>query len=63
MYNAPYLIVYSDNAIDIFHPASIEWLQTIPLKRVRPLSINGSVNLALSMEPPKLVYLRNKYDG
>ncbi|XP_076803724.1 serine/threonine-protein kinase MRCK alpha-like isoform X2 [Clavelina lepadiformis] len=62
VYNAPYLIVYSDNAIDIFHPASIEWLQTIPLKRVRPLSINGSVNLALSMEPPKLVYLRNKYD-
>nr|XP_009860020.1 serine/threonine-protein kinase MRCK alpha isoform X1 [Ciona intestinalis]XP_026692048.1 serine/threonine-protein kinase MRCK alpha isoform X1 [Ciona intestinalis] len=62
VYNRPYLVVYSENAIDIFDPASMEWLQTIPLKKVRPLSTDGSLNLACSMEPPKLVHLKNKYD-
>uniref|UniRef100_H2Z2Y2 non-specific serine/threonine protein kinase n=1 Tax=Ciona savignyi TaxID=51511 RepID=H2Z2Y2_CIOSA len=62
VYNEPYLIVYSENAIDVFDPTSIEWLQTIPLKKVRPLSIDGGLNLACSMEPPKLVYLKDKYE-
>nr|CAB3229242.1 serine/threonine-protein kinase MRCK alpha [Phallusia mammillata] len=61
VYNAPYLIVYSENAIDVFDPLSMEWLQTIPLKKVRPLSSDGAMNIASSMEPPKLVYLKNKY--
>lgn len=33
-YNAPYLSVYSENAIDIFDVNSMEWIQTIPLKKV-----------------------------
>jgi len=63
VYNRPYLVVYSENAVDVFDPASIEWLQTIPLKKVRPLSSDGSLNITFSMEPPKLVYLKNKYQG
>lgn len=33
-YNAPYLSVYSENAVDIFDVNSMEWIQTIPLKKV-----------------------------
>nr|XP_039247827.1 serine/threonine-protein kinase MRCK alpha-like isoform X1 [Styela clava] len=61
-YNAPYLIVYSENAVDVFDILEMEWLQTIPLKKVRPLSRDGALNLACSMDPPKLVYMKNKYD-
>lgn len=33
-YNAPYLSVYSENAVDVFDVNTTEWIQTIPLKKV-----------------------------
>ncbi|EPY87542.1 hypothetical protein CB1_000238014 [Camelus ferus] len=33
-YKAPYLSVYSENAVDVFDVNSTEWIQTIPLKKV-----------------------------
>lgn len=36
-YNAPYLSVYSENAVDVFDVNNMEWIQTIPLKKVRRL--------------------------
>ncbi|NXK54740.1 MRCKA kinase, partial [Chauna torquata] len=58
-YNAPYLSVYSENAIDIFNVNSMEWIQTIPLKKVRPLNAEGSLNL-LGLETIRLIYFKNK---
>ncbi|RLW06955.1 hypothetical protein DV515_00004121 [Chloebia gouldiae] len=58
-YNAPYLSVYSENAIDVFDVNSMEWIQTIPLKKVRPLNIEGSLNL-LGLETVRLIYFKNK---
>ncbi|XP_047429682.1 serine/threonine-protein kinase MRCK alpha isoform X8 [Mugil cephalus] len=58
-YNAPYLSVYSENAVDVFDVNTMEWIQTIPLKKVRPLNIEGSLNL-LGLETVRLIYFRNK---
>ncbi|NWU64914.1 MRCKA kinase, partial [Pterocles burchelli] len=58
-YNAPYLSVYSENAVDIFNVNSMEWIQTIPLKKVRPLNTEGSLNL-LGLETVRLIYFKNK---
>ncbi|XP_035420699.1 serine/threonine-protein kinase MRCK alpha isoform X2 [Cygnus atratus] len=58
-YNAPYLSVYSENAIDVFDVNSMEWIQTIPLKKVRPLNAEGSLNL-LGLETIRLIYFKNK---
>ncbi|XP_056672014.1 serine/threonine-protein kinase MRCK alpha isoform X11 [Monodelphis domestica] len=58
-YNAPYLSVYSENAVDIFDVNSMEWIQTIPLKKVRPLNSEGSLNL-LGLETIRLIYFKNK---
>uniref|UniRef100_A0A8D0D029 Serine/threonine-protein kinase MRCK alpha n=1 Tax=Sander lucioperca TaxID=283035 RepID=A0A8D0D029_SANLU len=58
-YNAPYLSVYSENAIDVFDVNTMEWIQTIPLKKVRPLNVDGSLNL-LGLETVRLIYFRNK---
>ncbi|XP_028721308.1 serine/threonine-protein kinase MRCK alpha isoform X19 [Peromyscus leucopus] len=58
-YNAPYLSVYSENAVDIFDVNSMEWIQTLPLKKVRPLNTEGSLNL-LGLETVRLIYFKNK---
>ncbi|XP_031437374.1 serine/threonine-protein kinase MRCK alpha isoform X2 [Clupea harengus] len=58
-YSAPYLSVYSENAVDVFDVNSMEWIQTIPLKKARPLNTDGSLNL-LGWETVRLVYFRNK---
>uniref|UniRef100_A0A667XYE4 Serine/threonine-protein kinase MRCK alpha n=1 Tax=Myripristis murdjan TaxID=586833 RepID=A0A667XYE4_9TELE len=58
-YNAPYLSVYSENAVDVFDVNTMEWIQTIPLKKVRPLNFDGSLNL-LGLETVRLIYFRNK---
>uniref|UniRef100_A0A671LGM2 non-specific serine/threonine protein kinase n=1 Tax=Sinocyclocheilus anshuiensis TaxID=1608454 RepID=A0A671LGM2_9TELE len=58
-YNAPYLSVYSENAVDVFDVNTMEWIQTMPLKRVHPLNADGSLNL-LGLETIRLIYFKNK---
>ncbi|XP_049632347.1 serine/threonine-protein kinase MRCK alpha isoform X4 [Suncus etruscus] len=58
-YNAPYLSVYSENAVDVFDVNSMEWIQTLPLKKVRPLNSEGSLNI-LGLETLRLIYFKNK---
>uniref|UniRef100_A0A1A8PX82 Serine/threonine-protein kinase MRCK alpha n=7 Tax=Nothobranchius TaxID=28779 RepID=A0A1A8PX82_9TELE len=58
-YSAPYLSVHSENAVDVFDVNTMEWIQTIPLKKVRPLNVDGSLNL-LGLETVRLIYFRNK---
>ncbi|KAG8438071.1 hypothetical protein GDO86_008671 [Hymenochirus boettgeri] len=59
VYTAPHLTVFSENAIDVFDVRKSEWIQTIPLKKVRPLNAEGSLCIYGS-EKVRLVYLRNK---
>ncbi|XP_030073811.1 serine/threonine-protein kinase MRCK gamma isoform X2 [Microcaecilia unicolor] len=59
-YSAPYLTVFSENAVDVFDVRKAEWIQTIPLKKVCPLTSDGSLCL-YGTEKVRLVYLRNKF--
>lgn len=54
--------MYSENAVDVFDVNTMEWIQTIPLKKVRPLNVDGSLNL-LGLETVRLIYFRNKMAG
>ncbi|XP_043829061.1 serine/threonine-protein kinase MRCK gamma [Dromiciops gliroides] len=58
-YTAPYLTVFSENAIDVFDVRKAEWVQSVPLKKVRPLNSEGSLCLYGS-EKVRLTYLRNR---
>ncbi|XP_056624631.1 serine/threonine-protein kinase MRCK alpha isoform X2 [Triplophysa dalaica] len=58
-YSAPHLSVYSENAVDIFDVNTMEWIQTMPLKNVRPMNADGSLNL-LELETVRLIYFKNK---
>ncbi|XP_058161206.1 serine/threonine-protein kinase MRCK gamma isoform X1 [Dasypus novemcinctus] len=58
-YAAPYLTVFSENAVDVFDVRRAEWVQTVPLKKVRPLNPEGSLFLYVT-EKVRLTYLRNR---
>ncbi|XP_007434473.1 serine/threonine-protein kinase MRCK beta isoform X2 [Python bivittatus] len=60
--NPFYLTVYSEYGVDVFDVNSMEWVQTIGLRKIRPLNVNGTLNL-LSCEPPRLIYFKNKFSG
>ncbi|XP_010634337.1 serine/threonine-protein kinase MRCK gamma isoform X1 [Fukomys damarensis] len=57
-YTAPYLTVFCENSIDVFDVRRAEWVQTVPLKKVRPLNAEGSLFL-YGTEKVRLTYLRN----
>jgi len=54
--------VYSEYGVDVFDVRTMEWVQTIGLRRIRPLSSDGTLNL-LNCEPPRLIYFRSKFAG
>uniref|UniRef100_A0A7N8Y452 non-specific serine/threonine protein kinase n=1 Tax=Mastacembelus armatus TaxID=205130 RepID=A0A7N8Y452_9TELE len=56
--NASHLTVYSEYGVDVFDIHTTEWVQTISLRKIRPLNIEGTLNL-LSSEPPRLIYFSN----
>ncbi|KAI7804951.1 putative serine/threonine-protein kinase MRCK alpha-like [Triplophysa rosa] len=58
-YSAPHLSVYSANAVDVFDVNTMEWIQTMPLKKVHPMNADGSLNL-LGLETVRLIYFKNK---
>ncbi|XP_067240957.1 serine/threonine-protein kinase MRCK beta isoform X6 [Chanodichthys erythropterus] len=61
--NSNYLTVYSDYGVDVFDVHTTEWVQTISLRRIRPLNVEGSLNL-LGSEQPRLIYFSsNSSDG
>ncbi|KAM3919826.1 serine/threonine-protein kinase MRCK gamma isoform 2-T2 [Leptodactylus fuscus] len=58
-YTCPHLTVFSENAVDIFDVRKSEWIQTVHLKKIRPLNYEGSL-CVFGTEKVRLVYLRNK---
>lgn len=56
--NSNYLTVYSDYGVDVFDVHTTEWVQTISLRGIRPLNVEGSLNL-FGSEQPRLIYLSN----
>ncbi|XP_068609872.1 serine/threonine-protein kinase MRCK beta [Brachionichthys hirsutus] len=56
--NSSHLTVYSDYGVDVFDVHTAEWVQTISLCKIRPLNVDGTLNL-LSSEPPRLLYFSN----
>ncbi|KAM4018443.1 serine/threonine-protein kinase MRCK gamma isoform 2-T2 [Anomaloglossus baeobatrachus] len=58
-YTCPHLTVFSENAVDIFDVRKSDWIQTVHLKKVRPLNYEGSL-CVFGTEKVRLVYLRNK---
>lgn len=54
--------MYSEYGVDVFDVRTMEWVQTIGLRRIRPLNSEGTLNL-LNCEPPRLIYFKSKVSG
>ncbi|KAM3602767.1 uncharacterized protein V6R79_010171 [Siganus canaliculatus] len=58
--NSSHLSVYSEYGVDVFDIHSTDWVQTISLRKIRPLNVEGTLNL-LSSELPRLIYFSNTF--
>ncbi|KAJ8981694.1 hypothetical protein NQ317_003415 [Molorchus minor] len=58
-YRDGHLIVYSDTHIDIFNCATGEWVQTVNIKKDKPLNDSGSLTLCTLYDSARLLYLSN----
>ncbi|XP_077319838.1 serine/threonine-protein kinase MRCK beta isoform X1 [Lithobates pipiens] len=58
--SSSYVTVYSEYGIDVFDVHTMDWVQTIGLRRIKPLNLKGSLNL-LNSEPARLLYLKSVY--
>ncbi|XP_018577381.1 serine/threonine-protein kinase Genghis Khan [Anoplophora glabripennis] len=58
-YRDGHLIVYSDTHIDIFNCATGEWVQTVNIKKAKPLNDSGSLTLCTLNDLAHLLYLSN----
>ncbi|BFZ11843.1 hypothetical protein BsWGS_14882 [Bradybaena similaris] len=58
-YSAPYLACYSENSVFIFDVNSSEWVQTLCLRKTRPLHKDGSLNILNGIDSQHLVYFKD----
>ncbi|KAF2356106.1 Protein kinase C-terminal [Trinorchestia longiramus] len=54
-----HLLVYSETHIDVFDVVSGDWIQTLNLRRSKPLMRSGLLNLVMMSDLPHVAYLRN----
>lgn len=62
-YVEPYLVVYAENVVFVYDVNIAEWIQTMPLKNAKAISMDGEICLVQSTETPALVYLRERTLG
>merc|ERR1712218_450903 len=53
------LLVYSDTHIDVFDTQSGDWVQSINIRKTRPLLKSGHLNLSMLQEMPHVTFLSN----
>lgn len=56
-----HLLVFSETHLDVFNTQTAEWVQSIGLKRSRPLSNQGNLSLTFINESPIIIYLANMH--
>ncbi|KAG5682947.1 hypothetical protein PVAND_012264 [Polypedilum vanderplanki] len=54
-----FLLVYSEMHLDIFNIETTEWVQSIGLKKSKPLCNDGSLTMMMMNDSPYIVYLAN----
>merc|ERR550532_2209624 len=53
------LLVYSDTHIDVFDTLSGDWVQSINIRKTKPLLKTGQLNLSMLQEMPHVTFLSN----
>lgn len=56
-----HLLVFSETHLDVFNTQTAEWVQSIGLKRSRPLSLHGNIATTFINDSPILIYFANMH--
>ena len=63
-YSEPYLFLYSEKSIDIYDVYNGIWLQSFPLSKTSPLTLDGSISISndeeLYQNHAKLIHIAHK---
>lgn len=54
-----FLLVYSETHLDVFNIETGEWVQSIGVKKAKPLCNDGNLSLIMMNESPYVVYFSN----
>nr|CAD7440144.1 unnamed protein product [Timema bartmani] len=54
-----HLLVYSDTHVDVFNSVSGDWVQTINVKKSKPLNSAGTLSICVINDMPHIIYLAN----
>nr|CAD7197884.1 unnamed protein product [Timema douglasi] len=54
-----HLLVYSETHIDVFNSVSGDWVQTINVKKSKPLNSAGTLSICVINDMPHIIYLAN----
>ncbi|XP_057341567.1 serine/threonine-protein kinase Genghis Khan isoform X2 [Microplitis mediator] len=54
-----YLLIYSETHVDVFDCTTGDWLQTLNVKRARPLNNSGSLTTCMINDMPYVIHLSN----
>ncbi|PVD25745.1 hypothetical protein C0Q70_13405 [Pomacea canaliculata] len=60
-YYPPYLVCYAENSVFVFNVNTAEWVQTMCLKKTRPLCRDGSLCLLNTFDSQHIIFLKNNY--
>ncbi|XP_052270982.1 serine/threonine-protein kinase MRCK alpha-like isoform X3 [Dreissena polymorpha] len=58
-YCNPYLICYTENSVFVYDVYKAEWVQTLCLKKTKPLNRDGSLNLINNLDVLQLIHFKN----
>lgn len=52
-----HLLVFSETHIDVFNCQTSEWVQSIGLKKPKPLNLQGNLVLCILNDAPCVIYM------
>ncbi|GAV07996.1 hypothetical protein RvY_17762 [Ramazzottius varieornatus] len=58
-FSRPHLLIYTETHIAVYDVVSGDWIQTMNLRRARPLCLDGALSLVCPNDSPVVVYLRD----
>lgn len=62
-YLYPYLLVYTEQHIDVYNANTGEWIQTLNLRKAKPLTTDGALTMCQIQDSPYTVVLSSLLSG
>ena len=58
VYRAPHLLVFGDCGIEVYNVVTSQWVQMVPVRKLRSVSMDASISICYSVDPPMAVYIK-----